>query len=71
MAYTGGMGEGHDDDSDRDQAGAEPQVDRRKKHEARQTAAGFTRCIVRCHTDDVAKIKAYAATLLRERQASR
>lgn len=64
------MGEARDNDSKRDQAGAEPQVDRRKKHEARQAAAGFTRCIVRCHTDDVAKIKAYAATLLRQRRAS-
>ncbi len=68
MAYTGVMSDGHNDDSERDQAGAEPQVDRRKKHEARQIAAGFTRCIVRCHIDDVAKIKAYAATLLRQRQ---
>lgn len=64
------MGEGRDDDSERNQAEAEPQVDRRKKHEARQAAAGFTRCIVRCHTDDVAEIKAYAATLLRQRRAS-
>ncbi len=70
MAYTSIMGEGHDDDSKKGRAEAEPQVDRRKKHEARQAAAGFTRCIVRCHTDDVAKIKAYAATLLRQRQAS-
>jgi hypothetical protein len=68
MAYTDVMSDRHNDDSERDQAGAEPQVDRRKKHEARQAAAGFTRCIVRCHKDDVAKIKAYAATLLRQRQ---
>ncbi len=70
MAYTGVMGDEHNDDSEKDPVGAEPQVDRRKKHETRQAAAGFTRCIVRCHKDDVAKIKAYAATLLRHRQAS-
>ena len=64
------MDERHDDDSERDQAGVEPQVDRRKKHEAQQVAAGFTRCIVRCHKDDMAKIKAYAATLLKQRRTS-
>ena len=70
MAYTGLMGDGQSNDLKKDQAGAEPQVDRRKKHEARQAAAGFTRCIVRCHKDDVAKIKAYATALLRQRQGA-
>lgn len=70
MAYTDVMGDGYNDDSEKDQVKAEPQVDRRKKHEARQPTVGFTRCIVRCHTDDTAEIKAYAATLLRKRQAS-
>lgn len=64
------MSEEQEGDSERDQAGAAPQVDRRKKHEARQVAAGFTRCIVRCHADDVAKIKAYAASLLKQRKVS-
>jgi len=51
-----------------DQVETKVKEDRRRKHEAKQVAAGFTRCIVRCHVDDVAKIKAYAATLLRQRK---
>lgn len=51
-----------------DQVETKMKEDRRRKHEAKQVAAGFTRCIVRCHVDDVAKIKAYATTLLRERK---
>lgn len=56
------------DDPGTDQAEAKPKDDRRRRHEAKQVAAGFTRCIVRCHVDDVEKIKAYAATLLRKRK---
>lgn len=60
--------ETRDDDLGAGQVEAKLKEDRRRKHEAKQVAAGFTRCIVRCHVDDVAKIKAYAATLLRERR---
>lgn len=56
------------DDPGTDQVEAKLNDDRRRRHEAKQVAAGFTRCIVRCHVDDVAKIKAYATTLLRERK---
>lgn len=56
------------DDPGTDQVEAKLKDDRRRRHEAKQVAAGFTRCIVRCHVDDVAKIKAYATTLLRERR---
>lgn len=58
------------DDLGADQAEAKPKGDRRHKYEAKQVAAGFTRCIVRCHVDDVAAIKAYAATLLRKRKCT-
>jgi len=55
-------------DAGDDQVGTKMKEDRRRKHEAKQVAAGFTRCIVRCHVDDVAKIKAYAAALLEKRR---
>ena len=55
------------DGSGTDQVEVKPKDDRRHRYEAKQVAAGFTRCIVRCHVDDVAEIKAYAATLLRKR----
>ena len=61
------VGETRGDDPGTDQMKAKPKDDRRRRHEAKQVAAGFTRCIVRCHVDDVAEIKAYAATLLRKR----
>lgn len=51
-----------------DQAEGKAKDDRRHRYEAKQVAAGFTRCIVRCHVDDVAEIKAYAATLLGKRK---
>ena len=49
---------------------AESAMDRRRKHDAAQAVAGYTRCTVRCHVDDVAKVKAYAAKLLAQRQGS-
>ena len=58
------MREGNSDEA---RAEGKPKVNRRKKYEAKQIAAGFTRCIVRCHVDDVEKIKAYAVTLLAKR----
>lgn len=58
------------DDPETDQAESKAKDDRRQRYEAKQVAAGFTRCIVRCHVDDVDKIKAYAATLLRNRGKS-
>lgn len=64
------MSETRDRGLKKDQAGQKPEMDRRKAHEARQVAAGFTRCIVRCHKDDVAEIKKYAAGLLEKRQGS-
>jgi len=48
--------------------GDKARVDRRVRHEARQREAGYTRAIVRCHKDDVEKIKAYAARLLAVRR---
>ena len=42
--------------------------DRRRRHRERERAAGFTRCIVRCHVDDVEQIKAYAASLIQARK---
>lgn len=60
--------ETHGDDPGTNQAEAKPKDDRRHRYEAKQVAAGFTRCIVRCHVDDVDKVKAYAATLLRGRK---
>ena len=62
------MDKAREDDPDRSRAEGKPKVDRRKRHEAKQVAAGFTRCIVRCHVDDVEKIKSYAAALLAERK---
>lgn len=56
------------DNPGEDQVETKLKVNRRQKYEAKQVAAGFTRCIVRCHVDDVDKIKAYAATLLRKRK---
>lgn len=64
------MIEAGDKGGEKDQASQQPAVDRRKAHEARKVAAGFTRCIVRCHKDDVAEIKKYAAALLAKRQGS-
>ena len=46
------------------QAGSQLRSDRRQRYEERKRAAGFTRCIVRCHVEDVDAIKAYAAKLL-------
>ncbi len=43
-------------------------VDRRRRHEERERAAGWTRCIVRCHVDDVEKVKTFAAALIEERR---
>ena len=63
------MDEAREEDPDRSRAEGKPKVDRRKRHEAKQVAAGFTRCIVRCHVDDVEKIKSYATALLAERKA--
>jgi len=60
--------ETREDNPGTDQVEAKLRDDRRHRYEAKQVAAGFTRCIVRCHVDDVAKIKAYATTLLRERR---
>ena len=42
-------------------------VDRRRKYDDEQARAGFTRCTIRCHTDDVVRVKAYAARLLKRR----
>jgi hypothetical protein len=50
-----------------EKAATEARLDRRQRHRAREAAAGWTRCIVRCHVDDVAKIKAYASALIEER----
>jgi len=60
--------EAREDDPGAAQVEAKLKDERRQRYEAKQVAAGFTRCIVRCHVDDVAKIKAYAAILLRERR---
>lgn len=60
--------ETRNDDPGEDQVETKLKVNRRQKYEAKQVAAGFTRCIVRCHVDDVAEIKAYAALLLRRRK---
>ena len=62
--------EGSSDRLNQKEDGAGLKEDRRRKWEAKQTAAGLTRCIVRCHVDDMAKIKAYAAGLLRSRQGT-
>lgn len=62
--------EGSSDRLDQEEGEAGLKKDRRRKWEAKQAAAGLTRCIVRCHVDDVAKIKAYAAKLLRSRQGT-
>ena len=51
-----------------DQVEAKLKDNRRHRYESKQVAAGFTRCIVRCHVYDVEKIKSYAATLLRKRK---
>lgn len=56
------------DDPGTDQVEAKLKDERRQRYESKQVAAGFTRCIVRCHVDDVDKVKAYATTLLRERK---
>lgn len=63
-------GETRGDDPGTDQIEAKAKDERRHRYEAKQVAAGFTRCIVRCHVDDVAEIKAYAAILLRKRRHS-
>jgi hypothetical protein len=42
-------------------------LDRRRKYEEEQQKLGFIRCTVRVHKEDCAKVKAYAARLLKKR----
>ncbi len=57
-----------EDEPNLDQAEVKNTLDRRTRYEAKQMAAGYTRCIVRCHVDDVESIKAFATKLLIKRR---
>lgn len=44
------------------------QTTRGAKYEARLVAAGFVRLTVRCHVDDLERIKTFAAHLMSQRE---